>query len=125
MKEINKQHDQLSGYISLIAIPIINIKSITISAIYCYNPNANFLLECNKESISYSSESEISKAGISIKHSINTFIKGVAPQKEKNLLQLVEDQYTVILKSAEGNYTIIGDSSKGLNLNEFLSLMGQ
>lgn len=114
MKEINKQHNQLSGHLGIIAVPLNNIKSIQGSNIEYYNPELNYQLNCSRDSISYSCPSIYSKAGITFDHKISASIFGCSTENNRLLEEMLRYQFVVILQNADGNNSIIGGVSKGL-----------
>jgi hypothetical protein len=114
MREINKQHDQLSGHFGIIAVPLNNIKLIQGSTIEYYNQDLNYRLNCSRESISYSCPSNYSKAGNSFEHKISATISGRSTENDRLLEEMIRYQFDVILQNSDGNYTRIGDQVKGL-----------
>lgn len=117
MKEINKEHDQLSGHLGIIAVPLNNIKSIQGNTIEYFNPELIYKLNCSQESISYSCPAIYSKAGTSIEHKISATINGRSNENDRLLEEMLRYQFVVILQNSDGNFTRIADQSKGLNFS--------
>ncbi len=117
MIEISKKHDQLSGHLEIIAVPIWNIKSIQREQLESINPSMNFKLECNRESISYSCLVNSSKAGNSFTHKINAFMEGRSISSDYYFNEMLKYHFVVVLQNWDGTYSRIGDQSKGLSFS--------
>lgn len=114
MKEINKQLNQLSGHLGIIAVPLNNVKLIQGTIIEYYDSNINYRFNCSKESISYSCPASYSKAGIVYSHSLTAFLEGQSSINDLLLEEMLKFQYVLIIQNWDGNFTRIGDMNKGL-----------
>jgi len=117
MKEISKQTNHLSVHLRIIAIPLNNIKSILGSKIECHNQSLNYILNCSRESISYFSPTQYSKAVNLISHKISATVTGRSTENDGLLEKMLRYKFVVILQNADGNSTRIGNQSKVLSFS--------
>jgi hypothetical protein len=122
MLVVTKTPDQLSGYVSILALPLFNIVSINAAQVTIRNPEANFELQCATETLQYNCPSAEAKPGKHFSHKVTGFIRGRNPANDKLLELMLRYRYIIVLRNLDGTYTLIGNLTHALAMNfEFTS----
>lgn len=114
MKSVNKQSDQLSGHLEVLAVPQSNIAGISGSQITLRDPEFVFELICARESIKLQLPSEYSQPGNAYKPVISGFIPGRSSDNDTILDLMLRFRFVVVLRNADGKYTRTGDMNQAL-----------
>lgn len=114
MSVINKQLNQLSGFLELIAVPLSNIASLEANVLYCHNLESNFILDCSPESIKLSVAPSESAPGKLFSIQASGFIRGSSAENSQLLETMLQHRYIIALRNQEGSYIRAGSETKGL-----------
>lgn len=122
MLVVTKTPDQLSGYVSIFALPLFNVVSINAAQVTIRNPEANFELQCATETLQYNCPSAEAKPGKHFSHKVTGFIRGRNPANDKLLELMLRYRYIIVLRNLDGTWTLIGNLTHALAMNfEFTS----